>query len=399
MRILYVSSEYPPETGFGGIATYTKHISEAMASLGHEVHVLCRATDREYTRKNGGVTVHRLFCEPHPLPRMRCLYPFRKISYWFVLQSLHRISWAKTVCNAVNKLSRNSSFDIIEYPECGAEGYFLSKKRFPTVVRLHTPWTIVHELNIANENPVDCLFQEYLERRSIKNAEIITSPSNAILNMLNKRWKIGQAFVFANPIPVSNYGRKKKGFGWVYTGRLEFRKGVHILVKAYAIVCKKRSPPPLHLIGRSYGNMPDGRTYEQYIRQLIAENGLIDRILITPEVNQTDIGTILNNFEVGFYPSLWENLPYSCLEAMASQTVVCASDCGGFPEMICHGENGLLFKCGDESSLADIMLQLIDNKYKMDELGIQARLNVLEKFDSSVIGKIAEDVYKKNMCS
>ena len=32
MNLLYISNEYPPETGYGGIGTYAKHIAEGMAA-------------------------------------------------------------------------------------------------------------------------------------------------------------------------------------------------------------------------------------------------------------------------------------------------------------------------------------------------------------------------------
>ena len=44
MKIALMSFEYPPETGFGGIGTYTWYQARAMVKLGHEVHVLAGAT-------------------------------------------------------------------------------------------------------------------------------------------------------------------------------------------------------------------------------------------------------------------------------------------------------------------------------------------------------------------
>ena len=40
MRIALLSYEYPPETGFGGIGTYTWNQARALTKLGAEVHVL-----------------------------------------------------------------------------------------------------------------------------------------------------------------------------------------------------------------------------------------------------------------------------------------------------------------------------------------------------------------------
>ena len=43
MRILFISNEYPPDTGLGGIGTYTGHIAEGLALRGHTVQVICRS--------------------------------------------------------------------------------------------------------------------------------------------------------------------------------------------------------------------------------------------------------------------------------------------------------------------------------------------------------------------
>jgi hypothetical protein len=61
MRIALLSFEYPPETGFGGIGTYTWYQARALAFLGHEVHVLCGATKQTLLRSSTheSVTIYR----------------------------------------------------------------------------------------------------------------------------------------------------------------------------------------------------------------------------------------------------------------------------------------------------------------------------------------------------
>ena len=43
MRICLISREYPPETGWGGIATFTRHLAHGLHELGHEVDVIALA--------------------------------------------------------------------------------------------------------------------------------------------------------------------------------------------------------------------------------------------------------------------------------------------------------------------------------------------------------------------
>jgi L-malate glycosyltransferase len=55
--------------------------------------------------------------------------------------------------------------------------------------------------------------------------------------------------------------------------------------------------------------------------------------------------------DVFVLPSLNESFSNSLMEAMACGCAVVASNVGGNPELVVHGDNGLLFEPGDISSL------------------------------------------------
>lgn len=394
MKILYISSEYPPQTGFGGIATYTRYMAEAMASMGHQVYVLCRSIERETHSVQNGVNVHRVPCGSYPLPGGSLWYPLRRFAYNTISQSLNRLAWARTVYREYSRMSANNTFDVIEYPECGAEGYYLTFKRLPLVTRLHTPWTMVRQLNRIKEHPLDCWLQKYLELRSITHAKAVTSPSSALATMLKEQWRVKNVVVFPNPLSVNRFKSEKTGSQWIYTGRLEYRKGVHLLVKAYKMVCKTHNPPQLLLVGRGFGDMPDGKPYKQYIKDLVSESSLEEKIRIIEGVDQSEIPDYLQNSTVAFFPSLWENFPYSCLEAMAAKTAVCGSNCGGFPEIIEDGKNGVLFTCNDFYSLAEKMKWFLENNEATLNLARQAQKHIIDNFSPEQICKRALQVYQ-----
>jgi len=61
MRIAILSYEYPPETGYGGIGTYSYYQARALAKLGHDVHVFAGATrDGVWHSEHEGVKVTRI---------------------------------------------------------------------------------------------------------------------------------------------------------------------------------------------------------------------------------------------------------------------------------------------------------------------------------------------------
>src|SRR5687767_10025275 len=118
MKVLFLSFEYPPETGFGGIGTYTWYQARALVKLGHEVHVLAGATRSTSLRAEGhdGVRVYRFRTDGF---LMRALRPLDKYRLWW---TKNRLENALSMYRGLSALERLHRYDLIEMPECGAEG-------------------------------------------------------------------------------------------------------------------------------------------------------------------------------------------------------------------------------------------------------------------------------------
>ena len=394
MNLLFISSEYPPDTGHGGIGTYTRHAAEGMALRGHAVQVICRSVSgNDTTCSQGGVTVHRVVPQGYPLPQGRLFFSLRKLCYRWIPQSLVRLAWAKTVLQTYSRLiGEGNRFDIIEYPECGAEGWYFSKVQTPTVARLHTPWEIVHRYDALREPLPDLLLQSHLERSSVRGASAVSSPSRALAERMRKRWRLRPVSVYPNGLPVRSYPHAS-GKGWVYVGRVERRKGVHVLLRAYAEACDSHDAPPLQLIGKAYGSFSDGRLYGDFIRDLIARLRLGGRVTWIEGVANSAVRDRLADASAAFFPSLWENFPYACLEAMACGLAVVASRCGGFPEMITDGSSGLLVAPDNEQALSAAMLRLCSEPSLGTTLGDAARAAVEMQCDLGLVCEKADGFY------
>jgi glycosyltransferase involved in cell wall biosynthesis len=392
MKILYISNEYPPETGFGGIGTYTKHAAEGMTARGHCVHVLSRSSTGIPGQYDlNGVTIHRVPLEPYKLPEGKLFYLFRNFCYRQIPHTLQRMAWAAAVRKTVSKLLDDHTFDIIEYPECGAEGFFL-KNISKQVVRLHTPWYMIRILDTIQEPILDRFILTTIEKIAVRNATHITSPSLALAKIIKKEWKTGDIRVIPNFLPSNGY-KPSQGTDWIYTGRIEKRKGVDILICAYAQLCMTHNPPRLKLIGRAYGILPDKCLYGDYIKKLISENGMNERSQWIEGVDHDDIQMHLQNSSVAIFPSIWENFPYTCLEAMACGLTVIASDTGGFPELIKNNMDGLLVKVNDVHSLSAAMELLLQDVGLRKKLGECAYFKIKNQYDSSLTCETLEQCY------
>jgi glycogen(starch) synthase len=396
MNILYISNEYPPETGHGGIGTYTKYCAEGMAARGHRVYVICRSPSMEESMSAiGGVIVLRTLPGRYPLPGHRFFFPLRNFCYHAIPQSLVRLAWARQAYQTYkNKLSGKVGIDIVEYPECGGEGFYFSRvKKLPGIARLHTPWEMVRKLDGITQAPIDCFLHDFVERRAVQTASLVTAPTQALADILKRRWRLSQVFVVPNPIPTDAFSIAK-GADLLFLGRIEYRKGAHILIEAYARLCRRLTPPLLRLVGAPYGKLSDGTDYGDYISRLIDSvpaNGSVEWVR---GVNYSGVFDYIRRSSIAFFPSLWENMSYSCLEAMASGLAVVASNCGGFPEMITSGETGLLAEPKSVTSLMEAMKRLIMSSSLRKKLGGNARAAVRERFSSETVCPRIEAIYR-----
>src|SRR5436190_904728 len=106
LKIALLSFEYPPETGFGGIGTYTWHHARALAKLGHEVHVLAGAREATPIRstEHDGVTVHRFWAGGKAMHLFERLGVFRM---WWTRQRLQN-AWS--MYQGISRLHRQHRF-------------------------------------------------------------------------------------------------------------------------------------------------------------------------------------------------------------------------------------------------------------------------------------------------
>src|SRR5260221_316826 len=82
MNIAVLSYEYPPDTGFGGIGTYTYYHARALVKLVHSVHVCAGSTRNGVVHEeHDGVRITRIRNEGW---LHRLLMPARSLQYlWF----------------------------------------------------------------------------------------------------------------------------------------------------------------------------------------------------------------------------------------------------------------------------------------------------------------------------
>ncbi len=95
---------------------------------------------------------------------------------------------------------------------------------------------------------------------------------------------------------------------------------------------------------------------------------------------RNDIPRLFSVLDIFVLCSLSEGLPLTILEAMAAAKPIVATAVGGIPEVIQDGVDGIIIPSDDADSLAEAILELLQDKEKRQQMG--------ENGEEEVSGKI-----------
>lgn len=394
LNICLISEEYPPETGWGGIGTYTYNLAEGLAELGHRVHVIARSWGDDAVHAVHNVRVHRFSV---PEPSWRRGTASLSASFYETRQIL---LWNLRVSRAVQQICAGERLDVIECPEYHAQGLYLAlqRRRLPMVIKLHTPAFLCRKINeVAGNGRLDTLISENMEYYLARRASLITSPSRKLAEDVSRSWHLDGRTIRVIPNPVDDEtfcplkdatpgGAAGRPDTLLYVGRLERRKGVETLVQALPLILATYPQTRLRLIGQDHRSGPGGPWMGPCLRRWLCDQGVPERAVeFTGPVDRATLPTAYARAAICVVPSLYENFPYTCLEAMACGCAVIASAVGGIPEIITNGVDGLLVPPRSPEALSEAILRLLSDPDLRRRLGERARATISDRFNRKAI--------------
>jgi len=155
----------------------------------------------------------------------------------------------------------------------------------------------------------------------------------------------------------------------LYVGRLEKKKNIGNIIKAFALARAKHDNLQLVLAGSG------GNQFEE-IKKIIADAKLENEVIITGYVDSGDLSELYQQAEMFLFPTLYEGFGLPILEAMACGTPVIASDMAPHTEV-----GGLVAYYIDPYSpkaLADAIIKILDSAGLKAELREKGMLRVKE---------------------
>jgi glycosyltransferase involved in cell wall biosynthesis len=176
----------------------------------------------------------------------------------------------------------------------------------------------------------------------------------------------------------------------LFLGRLDAAKGLYVLLDALDVLVRGGRQVRLLIAGVG----PE----EARLRSRIADLKLQPRVELVGARFGVDRQALWSRAHVFVLPSDHEGLPYALLEAMAAGMVPVVSAVGAVPDVVGHGEHGLLVAPKSIGQLVDSLAQLHDDRRLLARLGAAARARIEERFGLEPFARSFARVYRQAGC-
>lgn len=398
MKLAIVSREYPPDSAWGGVATGYYNLAQGLAQQGNQVHVICQAVDKPRDYMDEGVFIHRVGTNP------------KRYS------ALGRINFTIHAWLKLRKIIKNYSIEVVETPYWSAEGFPYSfHRQTPLVVRSQSS---AHEsiktgTYSGKRELVKLRILSWLADFTAKRADRIVADSklnyNEVINRLHinpaKIEVVYQATDTQRYKPAPSNLRDELGIvsgvlAVLFAGRLESKKGVHILCQAIPDIVKSVPLTKFILVGRDTNSAPDGGSFKDYITKRAKEHGFVENLMFIDFLSADKLIQLYSACDLFVLPSLEESFGIVTIEAMACGKPVVATSTGIAPELKPLALKGLkVVPVGDAQKLAQAVIRMLllteENK---KQIANENRELVEERFSLSVwvdkMTKVYEEVLK-----
>lgn len=168
-------------------------------------------------------------------------------------------------------------------------------------------------------------------------------------------------------------------------GRQDHPKAQDHLIRAFARLQADWPDAVLLIAGREGAATPR-------IQQALTDAGIGDAVRLLG--HRTDIPDLLAASDVFAFPSLYEGLGCSLIEAMALSTPIVGSDADAIAEVLDGGNYGIVVPRGDEVGLAETMAELLSDPTRRVELARRARGRFLERYELDRVVEATAEMYE-----
>jgi len=369
MKIALVS---PYDFAFpGGVTSHISSLERYLTRMGHEVKVIAPTSQTVTAFGDRFIPIGK----PRPIPSSG---------------SIIRVTISLRLASTIKEVLEREKFDIIHLHEpfmpmlCSAILRFSDATNIGTFHAWDgkpgynwgkpiTTWMIRRRLHkLAGRIAVSEMAKAYVSKHVTGDYDII--PNGIDVERFSP-----------DVSPLEEFCDGKQNI--LFLGRLERRKGLIYLIKAYQQV--KQEIPNSRLIIAGPGTRLR-KPYEKWIKN----HGLED-VVFVGYISEDDKPRYYKTADVYCSPATSrESFGIVLLEAMAVGTPVVASNIDGYNGVITHGEDGLLVPPRDTASLARTLITVLSDEALRQKLAARARITT-EEYSWERVAKKVFDYYVK----
>jgi glycosyltransferase involved in cell wall biosynthesis len=403
LRVAYLTYRGKPHVGGQGV--YTRHLTKALADLGHSVEVF---GGQPYPVLDDRITMHKL----PSLDIFNDTYPGRVPAYWEIKtwpdvvetarfmtgQFSEPLAFSKRALRTLTP--RVNDFDLVHDNQCLGWDILKIEKIIPTIVTLHHPITKDRELEMSHA-------PSRWKRRSVgrwysfvdmqgkvasKMPRIVVVSENSITD-INKDMGVSRDRMRLVPVGVDPDLFKPQPHISRQPGRLITTasadvalKGLSYLLEAMAVLRKDRDIR-LTIIGKPRpGHSMD----------LIDSLGLRPHIDFVSGVTDERIVELYAEAELAVVPSLYEGFSLPAIEAMSTGICLVAKDGGALPEVTgTHDETVLQCPAANSEALAAVIATGLDSAELRARIGEAGRQRVISRWTWKHCAELTVEQYRE----
>lgn len=340
MNILFVTGAFAhnnKDSALGGMERAVYKSAMGMKQLGHNVRIL--AADRiERTWKYQGIEVKSI----------KAINIFECISDTVLLAGIidRELQFRKEIYS----INKKWNIDIIQYTGWYGVGLF-RPLNFPSIMRIssYTNLQFKDDFSPKRENLLS-----RLECMAVRRMDYVFAPSNLMAKKLEHdsgrtisviETPYMQESVEEDDSIFNDLIGKKKYI--LFFGRLSLDKGIYTIRDVlYKTLTRYRD---INFVFAGNGTINNGVRIETELHNAAREFG--DRVICLGSLNKNKLQPIIKNAEFVVLPSIRDNLPNTCAEAMALGKIVIGTDGSSLEQFIVDGHNGFLAQINNPESL------------------------------------------------
>jgi glycosyltransferase involved in cell wall biosynthesis len=219
-------------------------------------------------------------------------------------------------------------------------------------------------------------------RATAQQASWVCPTSEASANEVRRALRVERVRVIPNGVDPAYLARERALDAphgpLLFFGRLERSKGVDVLLEAFERLQHVRE---LHIVG-------EGMEHRWLQREARGR-----RITLHGWASAEQLAMRLASASLAVLPSREESFGNAMVEAMAAGTPLVSTTAGSLPELIAHGETGVLVPAGDAGALAEAIAGLLADPGRAERLGTAGRSEVRAKYSWDSVAARYEQLY------